>query len=78
MGAPSTGRRYGDKEQTPVPFPAYRCRAHAIDPRPHAPHSSLTHRCKVTADHGGDHVCICGKTWPPAVPVTALKGPTGA
>lgn len=62
---PSTGRTYGDKEHMPVPFPTYRCKATATDPRPHAPNSTLTHACKITIDHDGDHACICGKSWKP-------------
>lgn len=65
MTRPTTGRVYGDREQTPVPFPAYRCRATATEPRPHAPHSTLTHACKVASDHDGEHYCICGKRWAP-------------
>lgn len=65
MSTPSTGRVYGDAEKTPVPFPHYRCKATATDKREHAPHSTLTHGCKVTVDHGGPHRCICGKQWEP-------------
>lgn len=63
MDVPSTGRTYGDDQKTPVPFPAYRCKSAAVEKRPHAPHSTLTHKCKVTADHAGEHRCICGKHW---------------
>lgn len=67
MTRPTTGRVYGDAEKTPVPFPAHRCRATATEPRPHAPHSTLTHACKVASDHDGEHYCICGKRWEPIV-----------
>lgn len=65
MTTPSTGRKYGDREQTPVPFPRYRCTTTIADERPHAPHSTLTHPCKLAVDHEGSHRCICGKTWEP-------------
>lgn len=71
MSIPSTGQFYGDKERTPVPFPAYRCKSEAIEQRPHAPHSTYTHRCKVTTDHVGAHRCACGRVWPRAKDVTA-------
>jgi hypothetical protein len=71
MSVPSTGRVYGDKEHTPVPYPHYRCRSRVIEARPHAPHSSLTHRCKITVDHPGMHRCICGKDWPHEAEVRA-------
>lgn len=63
MTHPTTGRHYVDDEKTPVPFPSYRCRATATEPRPHAPHSTLTHACKVSSDHVDEHRCICGKKW---------------
>ncbi|MFG6277960.1 hypothetical protein [Microbacterium sp. S16(2024)] len=67
MSTPPTGRTYGDREQTPVPHPANRCPTTATEDRPHAPHSTLTHACKVEVGHEGDHRCVCGKTWPPLV-----------
>lgn len=67
MTTPVHGRTYGDREKTPVPRPADRCPKTCTDEREHAPHSTLTHPCKLTAAHGDDHRCICGKTWPPLV-----------
>lgn len=55
-----TGRVYGDKEQTPVPFPSYRCKSTARDTTKLA----HTHLCKIGIDHDGDHACLCGKGWP--------------
>ncbi len=66
MSVPTSGRTYGDADRTPVPLPAYRCKSTAQEARPHAPHSTLTHQCKVTIDHDGPHHCICGKSWPRA------------
>lgn len=71
MSVPSSGRVYGDKEHTPVPLPVYRCRSQAVEHRPHAPHSTLTHPCKITVDHPGVHRCICGKSWPRATEAKA-------
>lgn len=58
----STGRTYGDRERTPVPFPHYRCKSTAVQKR-EAAHSTLTHNCKLTVDHSDGHRCICGKAW---------------
>lgn len=55
----STGRLYGDRQQTPVPFPAYRCKSTARD----TSKAAHTHLCKITVDHKGDHRCICSKAW---------------
>lgn len=57
----STGRTYKDREQTPVPYPAYRCRATAAE----SDRPGRTHLCKITADHDGPHRCICGRDWEP-------------
>lgn len=62
----STGRTYGDKEKTPVPFPGYRCKATSKQQR-EAAHSTLTHACKITIDHDGPHRCICGRAWEPVL-----------
>lgn len=60
----STGRTYADKAQTPVPFPAYRCKATATDQRTAT--SSYTHQCKKEGDHDGKpHACVCGREWEP-------------
>lgn len=67
MSTAPAGRKYGDREQTPVPHPSDRCPTTATEDRPHAPHSTLTHPCKLSAGHDEDHRCICGKTWPPLV-----------
>lgn len=63
----SAGRTYNDREQTPVPRSTDRCPTTVIVAREHAPHSTLTHSCKLTAGHADNHRCICGKTWPPLV-----------
>jgi len=63
MGTPPTWRTYADKENTPVPLPRFRCKATAVEHREGASHSTLTHPCKISVDHDGDHRCICGKTW---------------
>lgn len=65
MTAAEPGRTYSDR--TPVPRPAERCPTTVTDEREGAPHSTLTHPCKLTAGHADDHRCICGKTWPPLV-----------
>lgn len=60
----STGRTYKDKHETPVPFPAYRCKATAAE----SERLGRTHLCKLAADHDEQsHVCICGKTWEPVL-----------
>jgi hypothetical protein len=69
MSVPTTGQVYGDKENTPVPMPRYRCKSTAAETRPHAPHSTLTHPCKLAVDHDAGHRCICGRTWDRPVPV---------
>lgn len=58
----STGRTYKDRHHTPVPFPAYRCKATAEE----SGTLGRTHLCKLAADHAVDqHVCICGREWGP-------------
>ena len=63
MTVPTTGRYYADEQRTPVPYPAYKCKSAAQEPRVHAPHFTLTHQCKLGVDHPGEHRCICGKHW---------------
>lgn len=67
MSVPTTGKFYADEQRTPVPYYAYKCKSKAIEKRPHAPHSTLTHQCKIGIDHEGEHRCLCGKHWKPAV-----------
>ncbi|MGZ0067831.1 hypothetical protein [Microbacterium arborescens] len=55
----NTDRRYADSQQTPVPYPSYRCKAKA-----HAPGKGA-HACKLHADHSGEHRCVCGRRWEP-------------
>lgn len=60
----STGRVYADKNDTPVPFPAYRCKATATE----SDRPGRTHLCKIEVDHAAEkHVCICGKEWEPVL-----------
>ena len=60
----STGRTYLDKANTPVPFPAYRCKATAAE----SERLGRTHLCKLTVDHADEkHVCICGREWEPVL-----------
>lgn len=64
----STGRMYNDAENTPVPFPAYRCPSTATEKRGETDKGqklTYNHRCKLTTDHKDtDHVCICSRSWP--------------
>lgn len=55
--------KYTDKEGTPVPLVAYRCKSelmHAVN----GVNKPSAHRCKNVVDHDGDHRCICDKRWP--------------
>lgn len=60
---PNSGRTYDDALRTPVPYPAYRCKASASERSPHNHQVLRKHLCKITVDHTGDHACLCGKTW---------------
>lgn len=60
----STGRTYSDTEQTPVPFPAYRCKATVTVRSQHYHQVLRKHLCKITIDHDQEHACICGYEWP--------------
>lgn len=60
--------QWGDKTydgNIPVPIKSYKCKAVAIDDKRTRPGQTLTHQCKIGIDHDGDHLCICGKAWPP-------------
>lgn len=59
------------RDGDPVPMRSYKCKSKVTQQREGAPHSTLTHDCRIGIDHDGDHKCICGKHWKPMADANA-------
>lgn len=54
---------YTDGQNTPVPRRTYRCPATAAEQSPNNVNLQRKHTCKITVDHDGDLLCLCGQKW---------------